>query len=165
MHEVQERLAQRKSNAITQHVQRQVVDDLQSLIDETKKSSKNGGSMKMANMPKASSKPGGSPNAQPKSNTANDRPSGDSDPNAKHEPKQPPTERTATAVNTMKQQYKLELQEHEREQMLELPSEYFLPDYEREIEDYFRRLSSGKPTEDKPAEDRPPEDKQTVERP
>lgn len=60
----------------------------------------------------------------------------------------------------MKEQYKLELQSRQRDTMLEWPSEYFLPEYERDIEDYFRRLSSGKPTED-----RPPEDKPTSERP
>ena len=154
MRDAQTRLAQGKSDAITQHVQRQVVADLQQIIDEAKKSGKCLGQPMAGNCNKPG-KPGGSPNAQPKSNTANDRPTGESDPHAKHEPKQPLTERAATAVDTMKQQYKLELQSRQRDTMLEWPSEYFLPEYERDIEDYFRRLSSGTPTEDKPTEYRP----------
>lgn len=65
----------------------------------------------------------------------------------------------------MNEQYKLELQSRPPDTKCAWPSEYFLPEYEREIENYFRRLSSGKPTEDKPASFNPPVDKRTVERP
>ena len=164
MRDVQTRLAQGKSDAITQHVQRQVVADLQQIIDEAKKSGKCLGQPMAGNCNKPG-KLGGSPNAQPKSNTANDRPARESNPNAKQEPKPPLTERAAIARDKKKEQYKLELQAHQRETMLELPSEYFLPEYEREIEDYFRRLSADKPTEDRPAEDRPAEDKPAGEKP
>ena len=34
--------------------------------------------------------------------------------------------------------------------MLELPGEYFLPGYELEIEDYFRRLSEDQPGKGRP---------------
>ena len=54
----------------------------------------------------------------------------------------------------MMERFSAELQRHEREQMLELPGEYFLPEYELEIEDYFRRLS----------EDQPPGDHDELER-
>ncbi len=44
----------------------------------------------------------------------------------------------------------LELQQRpNHEQMLELPSEYFLPEYKLEIEDYFRRLSEDQPPAEK----------------
>ena len=43
-----------------------------------------------------------------------------------------------------------ELQGRDREQVLEVPSEYFLPEYELEIEDYFRRLSEDQPELEKP---------------
>lgn len=97
MRDVQARLAQGKSDAITRHVQRQVVADLQQIIDEAKKSGKCLGQPMAANCNNPA-KPGGSPNARPKSNTANDRPTGDSDPNAKHEPKQPSAERRLLAI-------------------------------------------------------------------
>ena len=45
----------------------------------------------------------------------------------------------------MMERFSAELQGHEREHVLELPSEYFLPEYELEIEDYFRRLSEDQP--------------------
>ena len=109
MRDVQTRLAQGKSDAITQHVQRQVVADLQQIIDEAKKSGKCLGQPMAGNCNKPG-KLGGSPNAQPKSNTANDRPARESNPNVKQEPKLPQTERTAIARDKMKEQYKLELQ-------------------------------------------------------
>ena len=61
------RLAQGKSDAITQHVQRQVVADLQQIIDEAKKSGKCFGQSMAGNCNKPG-KPGSSPNAQPKTN-------------------------------------------------------------------------------------------------
>jgi hypothetical protein len=149
MRDVQTRLAQGKSDAITQHVQRQVVADLQQIIDEAKKSGKCLG-CSMAGSCNKPGKPGGSPGSRPKPSTANDQPARESNPNAKHEPKQPLSESGAVARDTMKAQYKLELQARQRDTMFEEPSDYFLPEYEREIEDYFRRLSSERPAEDKP---------------
>ena len=34
--------------------------------------------------------------------------------------------------------------------VLQMPSEYFLPEYKLEIEDYFRRLSEDQPEPEKP---------------
>jgi hypothetical protein len=147
MHDVQTRLAQGKSDTITQHVQRQVVADLQQIIDEAKKSGKCLGQCCNCNKP---GKPGGSPNSQPKQSAANDRPARESNPNAKHEPNATPSERRELARKEMQEQFHIELQSRQRETMLELPSEYFLPEYEREIEDYFGRMSSNKPSEGKP---------------
>ena len=45
----------------------------------------------------------------------------------------------------MFERFRAELQGHEREQMLAEPGENFLPEYELEIEDYFRRLSEDRP--------------------
>ena len=45
----------------------------------------------------------------------------------------------------MLESIRIEMQAHPREQMIEEPGEYFLPEYELEIEDYFRRLSQEKP--------------------
>jgi hypothetical protein len=155
MRDVQTRLAEGKSDAITQHVQRQVVADLQQIIDEAKKSGKCLGCSMAGNCNKPG-KPGSNPGARPMLNAANDRPAGESDPNARREPKQVQGERAAIARDKMKEQYRLELQSRQRETMFEWPSDYFLPEYEREIEDYFRRLSSGKPTEEKPTAEKKP---------
>jgi hypothetical protein len=155
MRDVQARLAQGKSDAITQHVQRQVVADLQQIVDEAKKSGKCLGQAMAGNCNKPG-KPGAGSSSQPKPIADNDQPSRESNPNANRAPKQPLTERGTVARDRMIEQYnKLELQTRQRETMLELPSEYFLPEYEREIEDYFRRLSSDKPAEDKPTVEQP----------
>ena len=159
MRDVQTRLAQGNSDAITQHVERQIVADLQQIIDEAKKSGKCLGQPMAANRNKPG-QPGGSPNAQPQTNAATDHPAGESDPDAKHEPKQPAAERAAIAREAMKKQYQLELQSRPADTKLAWPREDFLPEYERDIEDYFRRISSGKPTDETPATDKP-----TAERP
>ncbi len=93
MRDVQTRLAQGNTDAITQHVERQIVADLQQIIDEAKKSGKCLGQPMAANRNKPGN-PGDSRNAQPKTNVANDHPAGESDPDAKHEPKQPAPERS-----------------------------------------------------------------------
>jgi hypothetical protein len=148
MRDVQTRLAQGKSDAITQQVQRQVVADLQKIIDTAKKSGKCLGQSMACNCNKPG-RPSASPNPQPRPSTANDRPARESDPNVKHEPKPVDSTRRKVAVQAMNK-LNIELQTRQRETMLELPSDYFMPEYEREIEDYFGRMSSDKPTEEKP---------------
>jgi hypothetical protein len=149
MRDVQTRLAQGKSDVITQQVQRQVVADLQQIIDEAKKSGKCLG-QSMACSCKSPGKPDASPNAQSKPDSASDQPARESSPKARQEPKSAQSERQKTAHNEMNQQYKIELQSRQHDTMFENPSEYFLPEYEREIEDYFRRLSQGRPIDEKP---------------
>ena len=149
MKDAHERLAQGKSEAITQQVQRQAVADLQKIIDEATKSGKCLGQSMAGGRP-SSSKPNSEPNQHPGTKSAAGRPAGESDPKAKHDPKPARSEREQIARKEMRDQYdKIKLQAHPHETTLELPSEYFLPEYEREIEDYFRRLSSGKPMEEK----------------
>ena len=155
MRDVQTRLAQGKSDAITQQVQRQVVADLQKIIDEAKKSGKCLGQSTAGNCNKPG-KPSAGSNTQPKPSAANDQPARDSNPNAKHEPMPPQNDPRGIARQKMKERYRIELQEHPQETMLDLfPSMYFLPEYEPEIEDYFRRMSSDKPTEDEPPVEKP----------
>ena len=84
----------------------------------------------------------------PSSHTPGKSPARESDTAVDRSPKQPGSENKGLAHKTLIEQYLLELPERQREQMLELPSEYFLPEYEREIEDYFRRLSAGKSEEE-----------------
>jgi hypothetical protein len=151
MKDAQKLLAQGKSDAITQQVQREVVADLEKIIDQAKKSGKSLGPMNLAGTPNPSGKTDGEANRQgdPGPRTASGRPARESDPNANRSPKQATTEQKSLAVKRMRQQYEIGLQAHSRDTMLELPSPYFLPDYEPEIEDYFRRLSAGKPLEER----------------
>jgi hypothetical protein len=152
MRDAQTRLAQGKSDAITQQVQRQVIANLEKEIDEAKKSCQSAGSTDMPPARKPTGKANGNPNRPTDrgSKAASERPARASDPNVDRTPKQAANEQKRLALQRMREQYEISLQAHPHETMFEGPSEYFLPDYEREIEDYFRRLSSGKPVEEKP---------------
>jgi hypothetical protein len=151
MRDAQTRLAQGKSDAVTQHVQRQAVADLQKIIDEAKRSGKCCGQPLAGNC-KPSGKPGAGAGPKPESTSRapNEGPAKISNPNAKHDNKAGGGEEKKLAHKALMEQYRIGLPERQREQMSGAPSEYFLPDYEREIEDYFRRLSSGKPEEERP---------------
>ncbi len=150
MCDVQTRLADGKSDAITQHVQRQVVADLQKIIDEAKKSGKCLGQNCTSGNCASSGKAGGGQVARNESlpRTANDTPARQSNPNAVH--RQPRTEEEQLAYTRMQEQFKIQLQAHPPDTRYELPSDRFLPEYEREIQDYFRRLSAGTAAEERP---------------
>ena len=150
MCDVQTRLADGKSDAITQHVQRQVVADLQKIIDEAKKSGKclgqsctSGNCTVVRQGRRWPSRPERVAAAQ-----ANDTPARQSNPNAVH--RQPRTEEEQLAYTRMQEQFKIQLQAHPPDTRYELPSDHFLPEYEREIQDYFRRLSAGTAAEERP---------------
>ena len=150
MCDVQTRLADGKSDAITQHVQRQVVADLQKIIDEAKKSGKCLGQNCTSGNCALSGKAGGGQVARNESlpRAANDTPARQSNPNAVH--RQPRTEEEQLAYTRMQEQFKIQLQAHPPDTRYELPSDRFLPEYEREIQDYFRRLSAGTAAEERP---------------
>lgn len=143
MREVQMRLAQGKSDAITQLVQRQIVADLQKIIDEAKKSGKCLGQDCTRDDCRSPRKGGAGQSAQdeppPRTTTG---PARESNPNARHSPPQPGSREQQRAAELMRQ-YNLRLQARRPDLKYELPSDHFLPEYEGEIEDYFRRLSSG----------------------
>jgi hypothetical protein len=152
MAEARELLARGKSDAITQHVQRQVVTDLQRLIEQAMQSGGSGG----RNNDSGNRKPTGSGDSQAKtgsnhsSQPAVEGPAAASDPDLLRKLEQARAERIEQARKDMVKVYSLGLQQHEREQMLELPSEYFLPEYESDIADYFRRLSQDAPEPGRP---------------
>lgn len=142
MRDVQPRLGRRDSGDETQHLQRQIVADLDKLIEEAKKSACCG---KGSNCPKPAgdgSKKSGQPSGK------SPAPARKSDPKARRTPEEIRAENASKAVERMNGL--LELQGREREHVLELPSEHFLPEYELEIEDYFRRLSEDQPEMVKP---------------
>jgi len=141
MHGVQPRLAQRDSGDQTQAVQRQIVADLDKLIEKAKQSGNCGkGSLSRlpaGNGPKKPAQPSGDASARAQTSNPN------------RTPQQIRAEEKRKAVERMKTMF-AELQKHQRVEMLQWPSERFLPEYELEIEDYFRRLSEDGPEPLKP---------------
>jgi hypothetical protein len=144
MRDILPRLDKHDSGKVTQYLQQQIVADLDQIIEEAKKSEAKGGrspgvkSNDKRNTPR--------PNGEVKSKV----PTGNSD----SKPREPDKDRAkelAEARERMKQLFRANLPEHARDQVFEEPSEYFLPEYQAEIEDYFRRLSA----EEKPAASNP----------
>jgi hypothetical protein len=139
MRDVAPRLGNRDSGKVTQYLQQQIVADLDKVIEEAKKSEpKNnrlspvgkaqGGGPKRPNPKKQVEAP-----RAPVAPSKTDPPIGKSDKDREQE--------LAEARERMKKLFRANLPSHPREHVLEEPSEYFLPEYQLEIEDYFRRLS------------------------
>ncbi|MGO9114939.1 MAG: hypothetical protein ACLP9L_37480 [Thermoguttaceae bacterium] len=143
MHEVPRRLDQRDSGAVTQTLQRQIVSDLEKLIEEVKKSGCCCGAKCSGCKPTGNGKP--KPASPGKGAENPQAPAQKSNPNIR-KPAEIRADETAKArERRMIEQFRAELQGHKGEQMLDEPNETFLPEYELEIEDYFRRLSEDRP--------------------
>lgn len=144
MSEVPPRLNLRDSGAVTQHLQRQIVSDLEKLIEKARKSGSNSGKKSSGRKPtgNGSKKPAQNPGQASENPPAAAQ---ESNPQIRRKPEDIRAEEAAKAREQMIETFRAELQQHNRQQMLELPSEYFLPEYELEIEDYFRRLSEDQP--------------------
>ena len=149
MRDVRARLAQGKSDAITQHVQRQVVADLRKdhrrgeEVGQVPRPELHARRQPVIGQARRRAKRRAEPQPRPATGRA-----GDSDPNALHGPQQAQSGEQQRAVELMRK-YKLQLQARRPDMKLELPSDHFLPEYEGEIEDYFRRLSSGTAAEER----------------
>ena len=141
MREAGTRISQADAGAATQQIQRQIVADLDRLIEEARK--KAGQCSPSAGQPppgapRNSACPPGSklgaagqkPGNRPAASTAK-RPSGGGR----------TTKADATETRAVIKRLWGMLPQHEREQMLQLPAEDFPPKYELQIEDYFRRLA------------------------
>jgi hypothetical protein len=141
MREAQRRVGRADSGPVTRQIQRQIVDDLERLIQQARR--KGGQCSSGASRPQPAdsrssvcppgSKPG--PGGQRPSNKP-----------AAASSKRPPGDgqvRKTDAAETraiIKRLWGV-LPQHAREQMLQLPPEEFTPKYELQIEDYFRRLA------------------------
>jgi hypothetical protein len=131
----------------TQHLQRQIVADLDKLIEEAKKAA--GQNQSGANPKDAGHRrPTGEPDKNPKTTSGksggtnpHEAPSQESSEDARHHQGKG---QDAAQVRSMMEKVWGELPKKEREQMQELPAEEFLPKYRPQIETYFRRLSEGK---------------------
>jgi hypothetical protein len=145
MRETQQRIAKADSGPGTQQLQRQIVDDLDRLIQQVRRSKGQCRSGTSQSQPSSRSQTPG-----PQRNAAGP-------PNGQQETKHPATTKSPQAVGPkttrkpdlagtqaiIKRLWGV-LPEREREQMLQSPPEEFPPEYELLIEDYFRRLSEEK---------------------
>jgi hypothetical protein len=139
MRDAQQRLDRRDSGAVTQSLQRQIVSDLDKLIEQAKKSGCCNGAVASGRKPTsdAKGKPGKAPGQPPQAAQK-------SDPNIRDSGKSRAGE-SADGRDRWIDWFKTELQKRTGAPMIESPSEYFLPEYKLEIEDYFRRLSEDQP--------------------
>ncbi len=142
MCEVEKRIAQNDSDKGTQDLQKKIVDDLDKLIKKAKKSCKSGSSQsaqqqasrrRPVGQPKPKQNTGSKPGRRPAS-TSNQRPQGGG------QVEKVDMDRMRAVIKKLWG----ELPQHQREQMLQLPIEEFLPKYQRMIEEYFRRLAEEK---------------------
>jgi hypothetical protein len=147
MGEVPPRLNQRDSGAVTQHLQRQIVSDLERLIEQAKQSGTGKNFKGRKPMGSGDNKPARNPGPAAENSPASAQ---ESNPNLHRKPEEIRAEAAKKAYQQMIDLFKPELQQRDREHVLEEPSEYFLPEYELEIEDYFRRLSEDQPDMGRP---------------
>jgi len=148
MRDVQPRLAHRDAGETTQHIEDQIVSDLNRLVEEARKSH----SSKQSSKGSRSKKPS-------ESNSASERAAGNEKVAAPHENASrsssekrtsalPSTSENDTGdIRSLVKRGWGELPESERRQMLALPDEEFLPQYEEQTKQYLRRLSEGKSDE------------------
>jgi hypothetical protein len=144
MTEAKQRIAKADAGVGTQQLQRQIVDDLDRLIQQARKKACQCKPGQCQSPPsertpppkqsKPCSKPGKTPNNKPAAKNSSRPP----DKNAAKK-----SEAAAETRATMERLWYL-LPQHAREQMLQSPGEEFAPKYEMQIEEYFRRLSEEK---------------------
>lgn len=142
MRDVQNMLGRAECGTATQHAQRQILDSLDRLLEQVGQYSGAAAKRPCQGSPggksSAGQKPGVNQGAQPGA------PSGASGQSRGGTSRMDAAERRA-----MLKRLWGELPAGEREQMLQLPDEEFLPRYEALIEEYFRRLSEQQ--QDQPA--------------
>ena len=142
MIDVQSRIADADGGEKVQNEQKKILADLDKLIEQAKKSCKCSGSCSnpkqgscrspSSGAKKPGQKPGNKPSEKP----------------ARESSQRPPDKKTvkpdpAEMRNLIKDLWG-ELPQNIREQMMQNPSEQFVPEYESMIEDYYRRLAEEK---------------------
>jgi len=145
MREAEGRLKQRDVGPVTRDMQRQIVDDLDKLIEEARKKAGQCRSGSSASQPIAGRAPQTQPDApagQPAGAQSNN-PAADSSPRPR-EAEGGPRQVDIEQVRAIIKELWGELPAQQREQMIESPPEEFLPEYELLIEEYFRRLAEEK---------------------
>lgn len=139
MSQVKDRISQTDAGPATINMQKQIVADLDLLINQARKQCSSSSAScpnPSAQGQKPSSKSGKNPAKKPGTKPAN-----------VDAPQTPAAQTRKPDMDEMRSMMKNlwgELPPHVREQILQSPSEEFVPKYELQIEDYFRDLSNEK---------------------
>lgn len=145
MRDVEGLLARNDSGPNTQQTQRQVVAALEKLIAQARKQCKKCSSADAQTQATAARKPIKQPGRQPpgaSQGKPESKPAADSNAKAGHaEPGKPDVKRIRSLLE--KSEVWGSLPQRQRQQLLQLPMEEFLPKYEQLIIEYFKRLSQG----------------------
>jgi hypothetical protein len=143
MLDVQSRIAGADGGEQVQGEQKKIIADLDKLIEEAKKSCNGSGSC--ANPKQSSSRTPSSAAKKPGSKPGN-KPSNKP---AQQSSQRPPDKKAAkpdpAEMRNLIKDLWGELPPGVREQMMQNPTEQFVPQYESMIEEYYRRLAEGKP--------------------
>ncbi len=142
MFQVRQRMALSDAGPATLNLQKQIVADLDLLINQARKSA--GQCSSSSSNPQQSARNSSAPRPKPGANAAQkpgNKPAGASSPRSPDgQSGKPDMEEMRALINNLWG----ELPPHVREQMLQTPMEDFIPKYQDLIEDYFRDLSNEK---------------------
>jgi hypothetical protein len=140
MLQVRLRMMQSDSGPATITLQKQIVTDLDRLIEQARKSC----GQCSSSAPQSATQKAGSPSSKPSSKgaqrTGTKPESVDVDKKSGGQSRKPDMDEMQSLMKDLWG----ELPAHEREQMLQLPAEDFMPKYQELLEDYFRGLSEEK---------------------
>ncbi len=146
MRDVQARLAGHPADPQTKAMQQQIVSELDRLLEQARNQTSAGGETSRQAPPAPDRQPGQTPSGQPGGSERDPRQSPareSADEPGRADPVKDSSEGQIArrAMETLWNQ----LPARQREQLLQLAPERFLPKYETEIEEYFRRLSQEQP--------------------
>jgi len=149
MREVQERMSRSDAGRETRHLQAQIVSDLDRMMEDARKSAGRAPPGAESKTP-GTRTPTGTPNQPPqpkgpsKGGTGEPSPAGLNNPDAKQKPPDLQAEIKAAVEKLWRPGSGIELPQRPPDQMLDLPGEEVLPQYEILTEEYFRRLAEPK---------------------
>ncbi len=147
MRAVQHRIVENDSGPATQQTQQQIIEQLDRLIEQAKEGCCGGGKPGQARCQGGSSER--KKIAQSKKPSQGEKPGkgtspGQSGGSAAVKEPAPPGRTDMQQMRALLKRLWGELPPRDREQMLQYPVEQFLPEYERMIEEYYKRLSEAK---------------------
>jgi len=142
MRQVERFIAGNDSGPNTRRLQKQIVSDLELMIEEFRRRSQQGRSGAGAEQKMAVRPAPGQPQQGGTGRHPSDQPPSGGTP--RPEDDGPPHPANKEMVREVITKLWGELPQHEAEQMMQMLSDEYLPKYRREIEAYFRRLSEGK---------------------
>ena len=141
MRQVERLMAGNDSGPDTRRLQRQIVGDLEQMIEEFRRRAEQSGSGAGAEQKLAARPAPGQPGQGGTGQNPSDRPPSGG---ARPDDNGPPHPADPEMVREVITRLWGELPQHEAEQMMQMLSDEYLPKYRREIEAYFRRLSEAK---------------------